>query len=403
MKKIVFAVDPDDKFLQCYRPYKHQDIALPEQTGRPMFIPDYHAPLDKVYQDNGYTVEKKNITQACAGSDPFIYLISPQPNIFNLLRDEPKKIKDVFATIDPLLIEAINKKQCAMVIHNCKEQYADNHGTEKQFYELLLHIGIGNPKHVIIIENSPNAQVSGLFNFVQWNYFETAVRLLGKNYSPTDKFKANYKKFLCLNFTPRYHRKDFMYKMRDINILDQFNASHNDEILPLSYDTNDHNIIADKDNAKPSSGHIPMLIADVNHWNTIPIKLKQENLIFVVTETPFQSEELLFITEKTFKPMLLKMPFILLSNAGSLEYLQTLGYKTFNHMWSERYDKILDEHERLKEIVRVVHALSTLSNGQLKEVVLNNQDILEHNYKLLMSRRPECNVFDAIDKIITRQ
>ena len=101
--------------------------------------------------------------------------------------------------------------------------------------------------------------------------------------------------------------------------------------------------------------------------------------------------------------MLLKMPFILLSNAGSLEYLQTLGYKTFNHMWSERYDKILDEHERLKEIVRVVHALSTLSNGQLKEVVLKNQDILEHNYKLLMSRRPECDVFDAIDKIITRQ
>jgi len=100
--------------------------------------------------------------------------------------------------------------------------------------------------------------------------------------------------------------------------------------------------------------------------------------------------------------MLLKMPFILLSNAGSLKYLKTLGYKTFNHMWSEQYDEILDEHERLKEIVRVVHALSTLSNSQLKEVVLKNQDILEHNYKLLMSRRPECNVFYAIDKIITR-
>jgi hypothetical protein len=279
-----------------------------------------------------------------------------------------------------LLITAINKKQCAMVIHNCKEQYADNHASEKQFYELLLAIGIGNPKHVIIIENSPNAQVSGLFNFVQWNYFETAVRLLGKNYSPTDKFKANYKKFLCLNFTPRYHRKDFMYKMRDNNILDQFNASHNDEILPLSYDTNDHNITADKGKAKPSSGHIPMLIADVNHWNTIPLRLKQENLIFVVTETPFQSEELLFITEKTFKPMLLKMPFILLSN-----------------------DKILEEHERLKEIVRVVHDLSTLSNGQLKEAVLKNQHILEHNYKLLMSRRPERNVFDAVDSIISHQ
>ena len=405
MKKIIFAVDQNDKFLESYRPYKHQNIALPEQKGRPMFIPDYHAPLTKVYEDNGYAVTKTNIKDACQQSDPFVYLISPQPNIFTLLKEEPQKIVDLFNQIDTLLIDAINTNRCAMIVHNCKEQYAGNKQIETKFKKLLLDIGIKDPKNIIILENSPNAKVSDMLNFVQWNYFETAVRLLGKDYQPTTKFKANYKKFLCVNFTPRYHRKDFMYAMRDSGILNDFNASHNDSELPLSYDTDTHNINlkGNSKDIKPSSGHIPMLIADVNHWNTIPTKLKQENLIFVVTETPFQSEDLLFNTEKTFKPILLKMPFILLSNFGSLKYLKGLGYKTFSHMWSEHYDNILDKHERLQEICTVIKQLSTLTNGQLKKLILDNNHILEHNYNLLMSRRPETKVFDAVDKVITRQ
>lgn len=403
MKTVIFAQEDQEKFSEYVRPYKHQSIALSPKSTRPMFIPDYHAPLDTVYENNGYNVIKKTVSEACTDNKPFIYLISPQPNIFTLLKENPQSIHKFFMSIDKGIITAVNQRRCAFIIHNCKEQYAGNYQIEQKLHKLLSDIGF-ETKNIIIVENSPNASVSNFFHFVQWNYFETAVRLLDPTYKHPNYYSTGYKKFLCLNFTPRYHRKDFMYRMRDLNLLGQFNASHNDEQLPLSYDVDDHNIsLNDKADIIPSSGHIPMLVKNVNHWNKISPRLKNENLIFIVTETPFQSDELLFITEKTWKPILLKMPFILLSNAGSLKYLKSIGFKTFDHMWSEKYDSILDEYKRLNEICNLVESLSKLDNSKLKELINNNMHVLEHNYNLLLSRRPEQVVFDAVDKIISHQ
>jgi hypothetical protein len=146
-----------------------------------------------------------------------------------------------------------------------------------------------------------------------------------------------------------------------------------------------------------------MLIKDANHWNTVPKMLSTDSLIFVVTDTPFQSDPLLFTTEKTWKPMLLKMPFILLSNAGTLQYLKSLGYKTFDHMWSEQYDTIQDKDQRMNAVCELIKKLSHMSDHDLKKLVQQNYHILEHNYKLLMQRRPEQCVFDAVDKIISHQ
>lgn len=402
MKKIIFAVEDQNKFSHFIRPYKHPNIALPENAGRVMFAPEYHAPLDKVYKDNGYQVVKKTVQQAYleCDSEPFVYMVNPQPNIFTLFKEHEQQIKDFFMSIDSIVIDAVNDGNCAFIIHNCKEQYVKDNQTEYNLVNFLQEIGFKNPKNIIVLENSPNAIFSDNFNFVQWNYGETAMRLTKFDITVNSKFKNSYKKFLCLNYVPRYHRQEFMYKMRDLNILDQFNASHNDPDLPLNYDVEDHN---DMTNLKPSSGHIPMLIKDVNHWNTMPKKLSTDSLIFVVTDTPFQSDPLLFLTEKTFKPMLLKMPFIMLSNAGTLQYLKNIGYKTFDHVWDEQYDNILDQNIRMKEICNLILKLSKMDDNELKILIEKNFHIIEHNYNWLMSRRPEQAVFDAIDRSISRQ
>ena len=196
-----------------------------------------------------------------------------------------------------------------------------------------------------------------------------------------------------------------MYAMQDYNLLDQFNASHNDKKLPLTYDVDDHNVHLSKQKdlkIKPSSGHIPMLVKDVNHWNTLHDRLTTENLINIVTETPFQNKDLLFITEKTFKPIILKMPFIILGNGGTLRYLHSLGFKTFGHMWSEEYDLIFDKEKRMAEICKVVKNIAMLPNKHVRNLVEKNYDILEHNYNLLMQRRPENVVFDAVENTISR-
>mgnify|MGYP003122297258 FL=1 len=406
MKKIVFAKSNINHNEYVY-PYMHDDIAQKNNKTRPMFIPDYHAPLDKVYQDNGYQVVHKSIKKAYIESDeePFIYLISPQPNIFALFTEQYTKLKSYFTNIDPMIIECVNEGRCAFVVHNCKEQYEGDTQVENDLHNFFIDCGFTDPRKIIMLETSQNADTSNCFNFVKWNYFETAVRLMKFNIGLDQKFKSNYKKFLCLNFTPRYHRRDFMYAMQDYNLLDQFNASHNDKKLPLTYDVDDHNVHLSKQKdlkIKPSSGHIPMLVKDVNHWNTLHDRLTTENLINIVTETPFQNKDLLFITEKTFKPIILKMPFIILGNGGTLRYLHSLGFKTFGHMWSEEYDLIFDKEKRMAEICKVVKNIAMLPNKHVRNLVEKNYDILEHNYNLLMQRRPENVVFDAVENTISR-
>jgi len=398
--RIVFAQEDQSKLNKFVRPFLHDHIAGGQQ--RPMFIADYHAPLDQVYQENGYTVVKKSIKQCWmqCDTDPFVYLITPQPNIFKLYTEQPDMIEKFFQQLDPLLIDAFNDGKCAILIHNVKEQYAGNHAIEQKLHNLLRSIGIRHPEKIIMLENAPDGDFSDFFTFVQWNYAETTVRRMNFDIDVNQKFQSSYKKFLCLNYTPRYHRREFMYRMRDAGLLHDFNASHYDAELPLNYDVDDHNSATD---LKPSSGHIPMLIKDVNHWNTVPTMLSTDNLIFVVTDTPFQTNEPLFTTEKTWKPMLLKMPFILLSNAGTLQYLKSLGYKTFDHMWSEDYDDIQDQHNRMTAVCDLVKKLSSMHTDNLKKLVQQNYHILEHNYKLLMQRRPEQSVFDAVEKIISRQ
>lgn len=407
MKTITF-VDSNIDHTQFVFPYKHHAIARSDNNSRPMFIPDYHAPLHKVYADNGYRVITKPIQQAWMESDvePFVHVISPQPNIFALFREQPAKLKSYFQSVDPMIIDAVNEGRCALLIHNCKEQYDGDADTEQQLHDFFKQCGFVDPSKIIMIETSQNADTSDCFIFVKWNYFETAVRLMYFDIDVAEKFTAQYKKFLCLNFTPRYHRRDFMYAMRDLGLLDQFNASLNDPELPLQYDVDDHNVhLKSHENisVKPASGHIPMLVKDINHWNTLNPKHSTENLINIVTETPFQNKDLLFITEKTFKPFALKMPFIMLGNVGTMKYVQSIGYKTFDHMWSEEYDTISDKTKRMEAVCKLVQKLANMSNTALKKLVKQNYDVLEHNYNHLMTRRPEQAVFDAVDRIISHQ
>ena len=406
MKKIVFATSDIDNEKFMY-PYKHASIS-PHKRTRPMFITDYHAPLDRVYADNGYKVVHKKIKQAWMDSDvePFIYMVTPQPNIFALYKQEQEKTRQYFQSINPLVIDAVNEGRCAFIVHHCKEQYDGDADIEQRLYNFFKQCGFVDPTKIIIIETSQNADTSDCFTFVKWNYFETAVRLMDFDIDVTKKFTGQFKKFLCLNFTPRYHRRDFMYKMRDLSLLDQFNASLNDPDLPLQYDVDDHNIhLKSHENVriKPASGHIPMLVKDINHWNTLNPKHSTENLINIVTETPFQNKDLLFLTEKAFKPFALKMPFIMLGNGGTMKYLKSIGYKTFDHMWSEAYDAIFDKAQRMEAVCNIVKKLAGMSNTQLKNLVEQNYDVLAHNYKNLHMRRPEQVVFDAVESVISHQ
>ena len=127
-----------------------------------------------------------------------------------------------------------------------------------------------------------------------------------------------------------------------------------------------------------------------------PMTELMKSFVFLVTETCyFQTKT--HLTEKIFKPIVLRMPFILAGCAHNLEYLRSYGFKTFSDYWDESYDAIEDPVERLEAIVQVIKQLSKLSAKEQKAMLLDMEPILEHNYQLF---NDPAFVKDEWDKLI---
>jgi hypothetical protein len=112
---------------------------------------------------------------------------------------------------------------------------------------------------------------------------------------------------------------------------------------------------------------------------TVNLLDSQQALVEVVTETVFYHNKI-HLTEKIFKPIVAKNPFLLLAAPGNLAYLKEYGFKTFDKYWSEEYDNIQDPSERIAAVVNILKGLSMLSPAQQAELKRDMQDILEYNF-----------------------
>ena len=104
-----------------------------------------------------------------------------------------------------------------------------------------------------------------------------------------------------------------------------------------------------------------------------------DSLLYLVTETVATGRRH-HITEKTFKPIALGMPFVLVATAGSLEYLRSYGFKTFGHIWDESYDAIQDDHERIQAVASLLRTLCDLSVTERIALFQTCQETIEHNW-----------------------
>ena len=92
----------------------------------------------------------------------------------------------------------------------------------------------------------------------------------------------------------------------------------------------------------------------------------------VVTETVYQGAKL-HLTEKTFKPIVLQQPFLLLAPRHSLAYLRSYGFKTFDAIWDETYDSLPD-NERTMAVLDVMEEINSWSS----QTVVDNQAKIAH-------------------------
>ena len=98
----------------------------------------------------------------------------------------------------------------------------------------------------------------------------------------------------------------------------------------------------------------------------------------VVLETLFDDTRW-HLTEKTLRPLACGKPFLLMSTAGSLQYLKQYGFKTFGDYIDESYDTIYNSHDRMQAVIVEMQRISQLDKN--KKIVLWNKlhKIAQHN------------------------
>ena len=101
-----------------------------------------------------------------------------------------------------------------------------------------------------------------------------------------------------------------------------------------------------------------------------------ESLLYLVTETVATGRRH-HLTEKTFKPIALGMPFIIVGTQGSLKYLRSYGFKTFGHLWDESYDDEPDDSKRIEKIAQV---LQHLEKSDRQYIFESAWEIIQHNW-----------------------
>lgn len=123
------------------------------------------------------------------------------------------------------------------------------------------------------------------------------------------------------------------------------------------------------------------------HFGGRPQRLQmpglQEAFLYVASETTYDYPYA-FITEKSFKGILCKRPFVILGSPGSLRCMQELGFKTFDRWWDESYDNLDDPTERILAITDIVKYVSSLSSESIQKMCIEMEDVLEYNFNYYM-------------------
>jgi len=219
--------------------------------------------------------------------------------------------------------------------------------------------------------------------------------------------KVRPKKFLCFNRVERTHRIILVGNLILNDLLDtgycsfygnQFDSKWMKPLIRRSEISEELRYVLFKNK------HLfPMhLNADSEvRRNPIDINLADAELFensyySIVTETYFFQDTskdnlatgtipAMFFTEKTYKPIAMRHPFILVSRADSLKWLRKLGFKTFSPFINESYDDENNDENRMNMIVDEIKRLNQLSDSEWIEWQKNIKDIVDYNFEVFIN------------------
>jgi hypothetical protein len=236
-----------------------------------------------------------------------------------------------------------------------------------------------------------------------WDSFEwnMSKQLLNRTYTNDRALRHIHKTFLSLNYRYRPHRLDLFLAFYKQNLL--INSlftlpEKNPESPHLFIETVDRNFCQQLEISEEELRYIqqyvlPLKIDHLSSDHTRHAEMTMEighstehfyktTLLSVVTET-HAYQTAIAETEKTFKPIKYRHPFIIVGAPNSLAYLKKKGYKTFSNWFDESYDSIDNHRERIMAISNVCKEIDSWNNPQKEQFIEETNEVVNHNFEVL--------------------
>ena len=132
----------------------------------------------------------------------------------------------------------------------------------------------------------------------------------------------------------------------------------------------------------------------VEHATSADVTKLYKNFFVDVICEKMNAGQVLYLTEKTARPIMTMNPFIINASVGHLRNLKKLGFMTFSRYWSEDYD-YQNGISRVKSILEICDELAILSENEISRMYDDMIPTLEHNRKVY-----ESLTLEKIKKII---
>lgn len=203
--------------------------------------------------------------------------------------------------------------------------------------------------------------------FSFWAYFCQCE--FWKDYYELDLPWTGDKLFLTYNRKPAPHRTKLISALDHHDLLDRgiITLGNIDPKNAITLEEN-NSILSENIDGDVGVPNDIVTLGDHGIW--------QNSFINVVTETVTHGN---FLSEKIWKPIIGKRPFMIVGPSSSFEQLHAWGFKTFNGFWNEDY--IYHEYnDQADSICKILSELDEMSQVQLKRLYLDMQSILEYNH-----------------------
>ena len=295
---------------------------------------------------------------------------------------------------------------------------------ENNFYkcsDLRTDLSFNPTNKIRILANSEHSEIKDKLcyenKYLDWYYFFHGFATLDwyNDCQYLNDFEIQFTKvFITFN---RLITKDRSYRLYFVSLLKEKNLLENGYVSLITKNNNlgtwEEELVDPNSRLSNKAKHLVeknlpsmkngLIIDDPNppgfasaNMGYGELSMFQSGLWHVVTETVFYDKKL-HLTEKIFKPIISKRPFILIGAKGNLAYLKSYGFKTFDKWIDESYDNESDNDTRIEMVVDQLEKLCKFSQCELVRMHNEMKEILEYNFNHFFSNFKNIIVNELVD------